>query len=173
MFNPFYLRRFILVIFFLSLGLSLIEFITTILYLVLKLSDSETTHLISGQIWNFSGFLCHQLPERSIFIDDIQFPVCNRCIFALSGKIIFVLLYLNKSFRNFIYKNSDLFITIVLPPLLLEAVLKVFFNYASGFVVRSINGFLQGIFLYFLLLGLNRYLSKYHHQNLLLNKLKL
>ena len=36
-------------------------------------------------------FNCHQIPERSFFIDGRQFPLCARCTGILAGLIIFPL----------------------------------------------------------------------------------
>ncbi len=40
----------------------------------------------SRMIGNKSG--CHQLPERSFFINGLQFPVCARCMGVLIGEVI-------------------------------------------------------------------------------------
>lgn len=37
---------------------------------------------------------CHQLPERSFFFKQYQFPVCARCSGALLGEIIAVICFL-------------------------------------------------------------------------------
>jgi uncharacterized membrane protein len=46
------------------------------------------------EVGNQSG--CHQLPERSFFIKDYQFPVCARCTGVLIGQaaaIIFSIIF--------------------------------------------------------------------------------
>ncbi len=39
---------------------------------------------------------CHQMPERSFFFRQYQFPVCARCCGVLIGEIIAVLYFLKK-----------------------------------------------------------------------------
>ncbi|MBQ2938437.1 MAG: DUF2085 domain-containing protein [Clostridia bacterium] len=37
---------------------------------------------------------CHQMPERSFFLNGYQFPVCARCTGVILGEIIAVILIL-------------------------------------------------------------------------------
>ena len=41
-------------------------------------------------IGNHSG--CHQMPERSFFYKNLQFPVCARCTGVFLGKCLFLIL---------------------------------------------------------------------------------
>jgi uncharacterized membrane protein len=38
--------------------------------------------------FHLAGFFCHQLPERSPFIGDAQFPLCFRCTALLIGALL-------------------------------------------------------------------------------------
>jgi uncharacterized membrane protein len=40
--------------------------------------------------FRFAGFFCHQLPERSLFIGGVQFPICIRCSALLAGATLAV-----------------------------------------------------------------------------------
>ena len=47
-------------------------------------------------IGKYSG--CHQMPERSFFINGMQFPLCARCTGILAGYLVGVLLFVLKIF---------------------------------------------------------------------------
>lgn len=44
--------------------------------------------------------VCHQLPERSIFIDNMQLPVCARCSGIYTGSLVSILFILFSSKRK-------------------------------------------------------------------------
>ena len=50
------------------------------------IKPNENLHQKLLFIGKFSG--CHQLPERSFFVKDYQFPICARCTGVLLGNII-------------------------------------------------------------------------------------
>jgi uncharacterized membrane protein len=35
---------------------------------------------LAGVVYLFGGRICHQIAERSFFLDDVQLPVCARCL---------------------------------------------------------------------------------------------
>lgn len=39
---------------------------------------------------------CHQMPERSFFIKDFQFPVCARCTGVMISAVIATIVFLKK-----------------------------------------------------------------------------
>ena len=53
---------------------------------------SGHTNLAHGIYGAFSAF-CHQLPERSYFIDGHKFAVCTRCTGIYGGFVLLLLLY--------------------------------------------------------------------------------
>ena len=71
---------------------------------------------ISSDIFWFFSYFCHQLPERSLFLNNIQMPVCARCatiyIATAVGLVFFRLKgYGKKEFRM----NWPLFVLLFLP----------------------------------------------------------
>ena len=52
---------------------------------VMMQSENEILKYIATAIYWFMDPVCHQLPERSIFIDKLPMPVCGRCFFIYSG----------------------------------------------------------------------------------------
>lgn len=152
MFKPEQFSKILRTIFIISIIICLIDFISSLSYPILMVSDNLG---IASHIWNYLDLKCHQLPERSLFYMGYQLPVCNRCFFILIGKISFCLLFLNKKLEN----NFNLIIPALLPPLIIEAILKIIFNYPSGFFIRSVNGFIQGFIIYLILYKAINYLS--------------
>lgn len=56
---------------------------------------------IATTIYRAFGIICHQLPERSYFIDEHQLAVCSRCTGLCAGFALTLLLYpLIRSLRN-------------------------------------------------------------------------
>ena len=65
---------------------------------------------VGGRRWSWSNLrrdlwrvrhLCHQLPDRSYFIDGHKFAVCSRCTGLYAGFALTLLLYpLIRSLRN-------------------------------------------------------------------------
>lgn len=56
---------------------------------------------VAHGIYRAFGTLCHQLPERSYFIDDHKFAVCSRCTGIYAGFAFTLLAYpLLRSLRN-------------------------------------------------------------------------
>lgn len=53
-------------------------------------------HRYFMHIGKYSG--CHQMPERSFFINGMQFPLCARCTGILAGYLVGVLLFVLKIF---------------------------------------------------------------------------
>lgn len=52
----------------------------------------------TNKVWRFFFYLgtitgCHQMPERSFFIKNYQFPVCARCTGVLIGYLLEIALH--------------------------------------------------------------------------------
>ena len=79
---------------------------------------------------------CHQLPERSFFFKEYQFPLCARCTGIAVGHIIAFIL---SPFIKIKYSVSILTI-----PLIIDGLIQYFTTYESTNVKRVISGFLYG-----------------------------
>ena len=56
---------------------------------------------VATTIYRAFGIICHQLPERSYFIDEHQLAVCSRCTGLYAGFALTLLLYpLIRPLRN-------------------------------------------------------------------------
>lgn len=48
---------------------------------------------ISTPIYNFYGYICHQMPDRSFHVMSHQFAVCSRCFGVYFGLFLGILIY--------------------------------------------------------------------------------
>lgn len=48
---------------------------------------------LSGPLYHFYSFICHQMPERSFFVAGEQFGVCSRCFGVYFGLVAGFLAY--------------------------------------------------------------------------------
>jgi uncharacterized membrane protein len=94
----------------------------------------------------YQGFapLCHQLPERSYFIEGYKFAVCSRCTGIYAGFAFTLLLYpLFRSLRNVATPPRSLLILAVLP-LAIDFSLTFFVFWENTHTSRLLTGALLG-----------------------------
>ena len=72
-----------------------------------------------------------------------------------------ILLFM-KDFKA-IYGRFFVILTFLVPPILIEFLLKYFFEYASGVGIRIANGLLLGILFYYIFLFVPKYLTKFEN----------
>lgn len=88
---------------------------------------------------------CHQMPSRSFFIKDYQFPLCARCFGVLIGELIsFVTIFLVK------INIFDCLLFLI--PMGIDWVLQEYCNIESNNIRRLITGIMGGfglIYMYF------------------------
>lgn len=95
---------------------------------------------------------CHQLPERSFFINGYQFPVCARCTGIIIGEVSSIFCYvLHLHFLPVIY------LVALLIPLVIDGLVQYKTSYQSNNVKRVITGILFGYsFFQFILIAIER-----------------
>jgi uncharacterized membrane protein len=75
-----------------ALGLSLV-FFWVFLILLAPVAHSFGWTGISNPVYKFFSFLCHQMPERSLYILEDHFAVCSRCFGVYSGLVFGFVIY--------------------------------------------------------------------------------
>lgn len=78
-------------IWWLVLTFGVLLFVSLIIAAPLLAANGHTGSALS--IYHAFGFLCHQLPERSFFIDGHKLAVCSRCTGLYFGATLTLLLY--------------------------------------------------------------------------------
>jgi uncharacterized membrane protein len=95
-------------------------------------------------IYRAFGTLCHQIPERSYFIEGHQFAVCARCTGIYAGFAFTLLLYpLVRSLRNTTAPPRSLLILATLP-LAIDFSLTFFGFWENTHTSRLLTGALLG-----------------------------
>jgi uncharacterized membrane protein len=95
-------------------------------------------------IYRAFGVLCHQIPERSYFIDGHKLAVCSRCTGIYAGFAFTLLLYpLVRSLRNTATPPRSLLILAALP-LAIDFSLTFFGIWDNTHTSRLLTGLLLG-----------------------------
>lgn len=87
----------------------------------------------------FAG--CHQMPERSFFLGEYQFPLCARCTGIQIGRLIAVLLF---PFVLIPMKIALTVLPLLLLPLAIDGLVQKYTKYESNNCKRVITGILWG-----------------------------
>jgi uncharacterized membrane protein len=99
---------------------------------------------VAGVIYRAFAPLCHQLPERSYFIDGHKFAVCSRCTGIYAGFAFTLLLYpLLRSLRNTATPPRSVLILAALP-LAVDFSLTFFGFWENTHTSRLLTGALLG-----------------------------
>ena len=114
------------------------------LILVAPLAAAEGHNGLAFAIYHAFGTLCHQIPERSYFIDGHKFAVCSRCTGIYAGFAFTLLLYpLVRSLRNTATPPRNLLILATLP-LAIDFSLTFFGVWENTHTSRLLTGALLG-----------------------------
>lgn len=88
--------------------------------------------------------ICHQIPERSFFINGKQMPVCSRCTGIIIGFFLNIIIWLIGADVVIIFPVCILMII----PLIVDGVVQLFTNYNSNNRRRFITGVIFGLGLF-------------------------
>lgn len=93
--------------------------------------------------------VCHQLPNRSIFINELPMPACARCFaIYLGGFFVFILVWIKQS-----YKRWPKWVYCVAAILFIIEILMEHLNfYHNLFELRLLSGFILGILIFRIIL---------------------
>ena len=99
---------------------------------------------IAHGIYGAFGMLCHQLPERSYFIEGHQLAVCSRCTGIYGGFTLTLLLFplIGSLKRTVTPPRSWLLLAAV--PLLIDVAVNVFGFWHNTHTSRLLTGALLG-----------------------------
>lgn len=87
-----------------------------------------------GKYWG-----CHQMPRRSFFFRQYQFPVCARCTGIILGDIVSIVGVM----IGITISITDALLMII--PMALDGGIQIKFNYESNNLKRLLTGIMAGI----------------------------
>lgn len=99
---------------------------------------------VARGIYGAFGTLCHQLPERSYFIDGHQFAVCSRCTGLYAGFAFTLLLYpLIRPLKNLVTPPRS-WLVLAAVPLAIDFSVNLFGFWQNTHTSRLLTGALLG-----------------------------
>ena len=99
----------------------------------------------SGLIYFFFSKICHQIPERSLFIFGKQMAVCSRCTGLYFGFLIGAILYPIIFKTNRIKTPSPKYLILACIPIAIDISIRTFHIAENTFTSRLITGLILGI----------------------------
>ena len=114
------------------------------LIVVAPLAAANGHNDLAQGIYRAFGTFCHQIPERSSFINGHKFAVCSRCTGLYAGFAFTLLLYpLVRSLRNVTTPPPSVLILAALP-LLIDFSLSFFGIWENTYTSRLLTGLVLG-----------------------------
>lgn len=99
---------------------------------------------VAKVIYGAFSLFCHQLPERSYFVDGHQFAVCSRCTGIYAGFVFTLLLYpLIRSLKNPVMPPRS-WLLLAMVPLAIDFSVNFFGFWQNTHTSRLLTGALLG-----------------------------
>lgn len=100
---------------------------------------------ISDTIYQFFSFFCHQLPERSLFLDGIKMPVCARCASIYVATALGLAFFRLKGYGRREFRMNWLLFALLFVPTALDGFTQLFGWRESTNLLRLVTGFPYGL----------------------------
>ena len=126
-----------------SIGL-IVVFAWVAAILLAPLAKANGLTSISAPLYHFFGYICHQLPTRSFFIEGEPFGVCSRCFGVYFGLLVgFVVYPLWRSIEE-IDPLPRFWLFLSLIPISVDWSLTIFGIWENTFFTRFVTGLILG-----------------------------
>jgi uncharacterized membrane protein len=125
------------------ISVAVVLFLFSLIVVAPVAAASGHNELASG-IYGAFGALCHQLPERSYFVDGHKLAVCSRCTGIYGGFVFTLLLYpLIRSLRTTVTPPRS-WLLLATVPLLIDFSVTFFGFWENTHTSRLLTGALLG-----------------------------
>ncbi len=102
-------------------------------------------------IYYYNSWLCHQLPDRSFYLDSYPMPVCARCMGINVGKVLGASVFPFRDARGELGRESlndslgsILLHGLMMTPLAVDGLVQKYTDYESNNLLRVTTGLLYG-----------------------------
>jgi len=116
---------------------------------ILAASGLPIVQKIAAFAYFFYQPICHQMPDRSFWLEGFTLAVCVRCFSFYLGGFLITLIYLFKEKIRMWY--FSIYLSLVIPAVL-DFLLEKFGFYANVVDLRIFSGFMLGLAIFHLLL---------------------
>lgn len=100
---------------------------------------------IDSPLYTFFSYICHQLPERSLYLGEHQLAVCSRCFGVYSGLLAGLLIYPFWRRIDNIEPLPRIWLFLSLVPIGIDWSLTVFGIWENTHASRLLTGLILGI----------------------------
>jgi uncharacterized membrane protein len=100
---------------------------------------------ISSPIYSFFSYICHQMPERSFFLEGHSFAVCSRCFGVYFGLLAGILAYPFWRGIDAIEPLPRKWLLLSIVPMGIDWSLTVFGIWENTHATRLITGTILGV----------------------------
>jgi uncharacterized membrane protein len=115
-------------------------------WVLLSISRYNTDFLlVSDTIYQLFSYLCHQLPYRSLFYEDLKMPVCARCASIYVATALGLVFFRLKGFGKKEFKMNWLLFALLFAPTALDGTTQLLGWRESTNLLRLATGFPYGI----------------------------
>ena len=99
---------------------------------------------VSGPIYKFCSYICHQLPERSLHLAGHQFGVCSRCFGVYFGLFLGFAMYPLWRKVDDIEPLPRIWLFLAMAPIGIDWALTIFGIWENTHLSRVITGLILG-----------------------------
>jgi uncharacterized membrane protein len=113
--------------------------------LLAPVARASGIYSLSTPLYTFFGFICHQMPSRSFYIEGEPFGVCSRCFGVYFGLLVGVLIYPLWRSLDEIEPLPRFWLFLSLVPMIIDWSLTFLGIWENTHLSRLITGLILGI----------------------------